>query len=420
MNSNISVYGSPAQYLGGNLTPACWGNNIWHKPFDILILSSVVSEVNFLINIYDNINRKIHTIEEGSDGFKSIKFSIDEHGCADFTMEHLYQQVKNPGSGTEMINLFGHGYRIEVYIGSMIEPWYNGYVTDCPEYTGIDDIYIIRGKGYIERLSHHRVTHHFQSETVHDIVDYIIKNYVEPEIYIVYIAENISSLATYLVNDIQIKRIITNDVMAQLATLAGNYIYGVNANREFYFKPFDVSIILNLWVGHHVIDCDYSSSSLKLANRLYIKCGEQTLDDEENKENYAGIVENTASQVVYGLFEDEVTAPSFMDNDDALIWGEYELATRKDPAKYLKINEVFNIDITSPIAADGNCRIIFLNGNSETLPIKKVTYSIDDKNALKCDLEIGDISPALNTALKEFAANLKKQELLASMNLAQS
>jgi hypothetical protein len=302
----------------------------------------------------------------------------------------------------------------------MSAPWYNGYITDQPEYTGVDDVFIIRGKGFVERLNHYRITHHFQSQTVYYIVDYITKNYIEPELFVIkYEADSISPLATYTVNDIQFKRTVAGDAMDQLATLAGNYIYGVNAAQEFFFEPPDTDTILNLWVGHHVIDPDYTSSTLKRVNRLYIKSGEQTLDDEGDKENYAGMVEDTVSQTAYGLFEDEATAPNFLSNADALVWGEYELETLIDPARYLKINEVFHIAQTSPLAADGNCRITFLNGTSETLPIKKVTYTIDDKSALRCDLELGDISPALGTALKEFAANLGKLELLASMNLAQ-
>jgi len=115
-----------------------------------------------------------------------------------------------------------------------------------------------------------------------------------------------------------------------LAALASSpevkFEYGVDNDREFYFRQIDTAIHYDYWVGKHFQYAEIIENPHTVRNKLYIKVGLiQGTGFGYIKEGSNIIdppIQDDVSIGVYGLREALVTAPELLGIADARIWAK--------------------------------------------------------------------------------------------------
>ncbi len=145
--------------------------------------------------------------------------------------------------------------------------------------------------------------------------------------------------------------------MQDLAALAQDYVWGVNAQRQFFFLPKDQSTYFWRWQGRHFQDIELKEDISKLYNRFYVKGGEI---DKFNKTNFRLEVADDApggSIETYGLREKIITAPSILNDTDLQRWADWILSEAKDPKTKGKLVNVIMLEPEDLVLAKGRIRI---------------------------------------------------------------
>jgi hypothetical protein len=371
---------SPAYYSGnyyGGSFYSGWDSN--YDPPDIPL-----SGYGYNITFYDKGGSKIGIIT--SDVQKSVllngKFELLNTGCGMFELEL--------SELPDALSSLSYNYRVDIHFYNDTSPWYSGYILEKPQDGTTEQTYKISGYGFFNQLSDIVVNDSYSSDYVHDIVKAIMTTYVEDKTDIIYRESKIED-TTYEIQSVSWDRIYAKEVFKQLSEYVLGYEFGVDADREFFFRQKSTGIEdeAQLFVGKNLNKFIPLEDISEVKNKLYIYGGEMTGTPPSN---YLTTVEDASSQSAYGLKEAKLTIPSALDVDDAEQWGNYKLAELKDPVQRATID---GIDIYQvKLDAVGNARITSVDGLHEyTLPIKKVAYTFSSEGIVaKADLGELDLS----------------------------
>jgi hypothetical protein len=247
---------------------------------------------------------------------------------------------------------------------------------------------------------------------VANIVDDIITTFVEPKTNIVYDAAKIITTG-YKATYVKFDKVTAKKALQDLADLAQNYTFGIDEEKDFYFKAISTAVNEDAirFVAKSVKTFTYDEDVSKIVNKIYIRAGSIT-----DGSNYIGFVESSPSQTSYGLKEKILVAPTVLNVDDATRWGTYKLNSVKDPilkgkASTLTLNKIL-------IKAFGKARIFDENGNKYELPIKKVSYKVSSQG-ITCDMELGELDQSIQDEFLGLIRDLKNEELLQASNVVQ-
>ncbi len=280
-----------------------------------------------IYNQYDQRQRIISSTAQYADVIE-IKFTLDEHGCRDF-------ELTIPES---LLASFGHFYRIDVHPFLSTDPWFSGYVTELPVFVGdtfsivedsseiLNEIFVkigyvdpvaktnysctifdaasqglygkrsatktapsilndadalqwgeayidtvkdpvkkietgkpdgtctIKGKGFyylLDSIILNGVTE--KNKLAGVAADDLAQNYICNTARILYDPALIedSSYTLEAATGLEFNLVSISEALDQLSLLAGDYIYGVNADRYVFFQAPDVTIHTRRWVGIH-------------------------------------------------------------------------------------------------------------------------------------------------------------------------
>jgi hypothetical protein len=247
---------------------------------------------------------------------------------------------------------------------------------------------------------------------VSNIVRDIVTTFIEPKTDIVYDVAKIISTG-YTATYVKFDKVTAKKAIQDLADLAQSYMFGVDEERDFYFKAVSTAVNNDAirFITKNVKTFTYDEDISKIVNKIYIRAGSLTAGS-----NYIGFVESGPSQSAYGLKEKILVAPNVLDVDDATRWGTYKLNSLKDPVLKAKASIVTLNKIL--IKAFGKARIFDENGNKYELPIKKITYKISTQG-ITCDMELGDLEQPIQEEFLDLIRDLKNEELLQASNAIQ-
>lgn len=228
----------------------------------------------------------------------SLEFErLRKGGCGpfSFTLAEEYSHVD-----------IDYNYRVEICFYTQTDPWFTGYITKVPQ-KGTDPKREYGGVGYFQQLEYIRVNEIDEvGQEVEGIVEAIYDDYLDSDTNIEWNAAKIDSPGYTTVATQRWERITARACFETLAELAQRFEFGVDADREFYFRNISSLVLEKFWIGKHLTEFKPVEDQSDLCNRLYIRCGLLT-----DGTDYTIMLENAASQVAYGLREDVVRAPEF-------------------------------------------------------------------------------------------------------------
>lgn len=256
-------------------------------------------EFSYQIRIYDRSGNKVAEIASGIKNvtLAQLQFAyLQDGGCADFSFT----------LGEEFIRAtIGYNYRVELCFYNQPNPWYSGFITKLPE-KGTDKRQTYSGYGYAKQLSWIRVNEDDLAEEVADIIEDTIDDYIVTNTDIVKDSDKLDSPIYQMISNIYWNRVPASDLFEKLRQLAGDYEWGVDEERDFYFRRISTQVFENFWIGKHLDTFKGTEDPDSVRNKLYVKCGRLT-----DGSDYVFYVEDATSQAAYGLREDVIIAPEF-------------------------------------------------------------------------------------------------------------
>ena len=328
-----------------------------------------LGDVGTKIIIYSTSGVKIWECSDeiGKNIIKKLSFVLTENGCAEFSF------VLNEKPPVEILD----DYRVDIHLFRDANPWFSGYLLDLPEFISSGEEYTYSGIGHNYQLETCRVNQAYNATTfptqadreISEVIKHIITTYVEPETKIVYNASKITATSpAFYVTDMNFDRVPAKKAIQQLADMAQNYVFGVDADREFFFKPVDTTLNTNAvkFVGKHLAVFMPRRDVGKIRNLIDVMAGKIT-----SGSNYILTVEDTDSQDDYTGGKPrwaKLSIPSALNSADAQRWANYKLSQLKDPTRKARISgiELYGKKIEAV-------------GKAKVMPNKKseVNYDID-------------------------------------------
>ncbi len=367
----------------------------------------------FEIRIYNlsNVLVKVITSSASLPGLVEGSFVYDEHGCGDFSLKVPW----------DLLQYFGHGYRVDIHPFLDINPWYSGYVTAFPLAAGSRELHEVRGRGFWTLLERVRVNRTFTSTLVHAAVKQVLLLDVIPAIpRIVYnggkgIQDSIYTLASQQVNYQKASEVLDNWAAMAGDAVNGPYLVGINGWRQPTFKPNVQNILWHKFFGHHFQSLKLSEDSEPLINRLIVKTAEK--DAVTGAFTYV-TVNDTAGQASLGEIRADIeTAPSTLLPADATMYAQARLALRKVQEKHysspeMNVRGAAAVPVPEKIEVYGRMRITDTSGTDYDLPIRRVTYNISSQRGIWAKVEVGAKSPTLTQQQAELLTKLAREEQL--------
>jgi hypothetical protein len=301
-----------------------------------------------------------------------------------------------------------HGTRVDLHLDGSVSPVWSGYLQQVPSALSTAWPYDYEAIGWRAQMSGVIIpSQTYTARRIYQVVRDLVRSQVEPRTDIIYDASLIDSSATYLLGDYRAERATLTSVLDDLRDMAGLYVWGVDADRRFYFQPVSTAVGYHWWVGQHVTDCKAEEESDKLANRIWVKMGKRLPLSDDQWLSYP--VEDLASQATYGVREASITAPSVYTESDAARMASVTLAERKAPTVRLSLS---GLNYTGPIACEGQARVVSADGTAEeTRPIEEVTYDIGPAR-IDVSVDLGDRRPDVGRWLAGWYGQQERLEQL--------
>jgi len=349
---------------GGNLTRfrICQafgfvGGRIIGAPYEFSATTLGIGEyvtgaVGWRVLFYDKSDKTQKIGELSSDigegRVTRIKFTLAETGCGSFRIDLAVDPLSLPFT-------VEYNQGIEICLYHDITPWYAGYITQMPVKGTTRRPWTIGGSGYFNQLEDCLIKKNYTNTEISDIVRDLVDTTIEEKTDIMF-ADHKVIKTSYKVKDIRFKYPSAKKAINQLAELAQDFIFGVDHERELFFRgrSSEVNAAAILFVGKNIQNFPIDETTDDLANRIIVRAGKIA---DTPKTPIRAIVDDGTSQLQYGLREKVMTADFIRDDDDAKKWGRFHLNDLKSPKKKAKIPWV-DIGSLGRIDAYGKARII--------------------------------------------------------------
>ncbi|MPM74516.1 hypothetical protein SDC9_121504 [bioreactor metagenome] len=311
------------------------------------------------------------------------------------------------------VNL-SYNQRVDISLFGDQQPWYSGYIQVIPQSGSTEDTAVYKGYGFFNDLDKVLVNKTYETIEISAMVHDLMTTVIEPRSKIRYNTSKIYS-TNYTAEKLRFEYQKAKDVVKTLSEFAIDYVYGVDAYRDLFFKPLNREINENsrFWVGYHVSKFVPEEDCGDIVNFFYAKAGELR---EDGTNIYPTPFQDAESIAQYGIREDVLSIPSAVSDADVERWGYSELDKRKRPKKTCKI-EGFNPDlIKRNIKPEGVARITVEDGSKYyDYPIKSVKYKVNS-NGIQFSMQMGDYSPRLDQYIAKLYRDAKNAEFAQQLN----
>lgn len=292
----------------------------------------------------------------------SLEFTIDDHGCADFLLK-LNSLPDFPITDFSIA---------VIKIGDTDYNWYSGEISYRDDYGTQREVFEYRGNGLRNYLSGLKaMTTYTTGQDIGDIVSDLVQTWVQPYCPILYNSSKIElNTGVILANDIELSSHPLDKVFQTLSDMAG-YNWGVDGDKEFYFKEKEIEVQKTFFVGYSIQDFKPKLNLTAIKNVITVQ-RQQGMGTGGVGWSVAGIYNDASSVKKYGRKELNYQIPGYFADDEADIVGESLLVEKKEPKQSGRITGflVFGGD---QYLSRGNYRFI--------LPFDKFDYiysEVDD------------------------------------------
>ena len=321
------------------------------------------------------------------------------------------------GSGSFDLELatdlgLARGWRLDIHLWNNQAPAYSGFIQQKPTAGSTDRTFKYGGYGGLALLDRVFVTATYPAQPVSSIANQLAR-LAEQRVRIQVFDSQIASSSYSTLGDLKFLRTPVKQALEQCAQLAGGYEWGIDANRRFFFRPAPTETDWHGWVGKHLETFVPEEDSSKIANRIYIKGGkvrgDLAADHPLYKTNWLeDVIEDTDSQALYGVCEDDFSAPATLNLIDALRAADQELKRRAYPRAYARVDGLEFAG--TPLSTSGKARIVGQSGQQLILPKKRLRYRLA-KGGVTVDADFGDIDFSASNTVANLVANAAAEAL---------
>jgi len=303
---------------------------------------------------------------------------------------------------------FGTNFNVKIYRKNLTtgdyDLWYQGRIENkVANVKGQKEEITIKGMGYQSVLSDIYVDTDYSSKTVEYIVDDIIDTDVVPNTDITKgtISATGFTADTYEVN---------TDAMSaiqSLSDLAGTREWGVDENREFYFKARSSTVGFVYPFGRKVLGFSTDSSYKEMVNRVIVTGGDVAGSP------FSRIVNDTSSQTKYGRRDKTIQNSAIVTNDVADQFGNALLTEYKSVVRRAKIDILDEIRIESTIPIPlfqmrprgtkwGERKWgTFLWSGLINYQVNRIQYKLDNQSNLTISIQLGQLRPNIAESINQ-------------------
>lgn len=247
----------------------------------------------------------------------SVEFDHVESGCGSFVLK----VNKKPED-----LVIERNDRVDIHLMGTDRPWYSGRVQDIPGVSSKLGGWQYGGHGYFEELDNIIVNEDYQNMSVANMVIDLAQTYLGGR-DILFFSDQFMS-GGYTAQHVQFDRSTFKGALKKLAELAHNYVFGINEDRQLFFRPQEgrpLSRYANKashWLGYNLDSFELAEDTKKIHNIIHVKIGEISAEDS----NFADfILEDLDSIAFFGERAKALTAPELKNQDDAQTWAQYKL-----------------------------------------------------------------------------------------------
>lgn len=278
--------------------------------------------------------------------------------------------------------------------------WYQGRIEN-KNYTvnGQSEDITVQVAGYQSALADVYVDANYSSQEVSVVVKSILDNYITPNTDITYSAGDIT--ATSFTPDTLSFNSNGLECMTTLGSIVGSREWGVDKDRNFFFKARSADVGQRYWLGDKILKFTADISSRDIVNRVIVTGG------LSGGSPYTATFNDTVSQLKWKrkdkVFQNSaITTSSVASQFADSIFAEFSEIVRR--AKVDILDEVL-IENTIPIPL---LRIIprlvkygqkkyggFLYSGHVDYQVNRVQYKIDQKGNLTISMSIGQLRPTV-------------------------
>lgn len=370
------------------------------------------------IMVYDRTWGVKAMYDSGSNAMISVTFSHNEKGCASFSIDFA---VYVPIAKRDIIQIFLYGEERSFFCGVVRSVPIQGSTRQQYTYSGygLNDYFVRVNAGSIS----------YAAKTIDYIVNDLLDTILTIKSPIKKSIDNLSfpvvTVTSFVVNYSQISDVL--DAIANIASSSGdNYVYGVDSNGYFFFRPSTTTLHATLVVGKdskYGIEQYEPEDSEEAKSKLYVLRNDGTL--------YTTITSSEDNDI----YEEKLKGPVLSDSDLALYATGY-LIKNEQEVRSAKIDWAIDEHVPDVLFADGTIRVLSsertidfalqginnfgeeMFGSSlfggevstagadidDTLQIKEIEYTFDNDGASR-SISLG----AIDTKLEKIIADVNKK-----------
>lgn len=317
-------------------------------------------------------------------------------------------------------------YNVRLYVRNdstdSYDLWYQGLIENkIPSVRGFSETVPITCHGYavqLKRVYLNNVTYTNQEVSV--IVKDILDNYVvSPYTNISYSVSDIENTGVTL-SSIQFNE-YANSSIEKLAEIVGNREFGVDRNRNFFFKQKSSTVGFRFPIGYKLLNYSQNQDFKDVINRVFIQ-GAQV----GGTYSFYGPYDDMGSQAKYNLRvhvrqNSSITSTSVAAQFATSILSEFKEASIK--ASFDLVDYSIQLEATNPtplfnvlVKQDKYGQKKFGQGiycGLIDFSMNRINYYYSNNNTLKVNVDLGKPRPTLSEALGQIEYDIDQQRSAA-------
>lgn len=298
--------------------------------------------------------------------------------------------------------------------------WYQGSIENkSPSVRGNSEDINISGHGYQSQLSNiylDDVTYTAQEASV--IVKAILDTYVTPDTDISYNLVDLEA-TTFTFDTIT----FNTDALSAIQTIAdtvGTREWGVDANRNFYFKTRSSAVGFRYSFGRNITNYSENQDFKQIINKIIVQGAQvggtyykSTHNDTASQLKY-GIKTSTIqnSSVVSSSVATQLASATFAEFNDAVIKTTFELIANEAQIEATTPIPLVNILVKQDKYGEKRYGEGIYSGLVNSV-INRINYSYSNNGTLKTTIDLGKIRPAISEAIAQLEYQIEQNRTAA-------
>ncbi len=288
---------------------------------------------------------------------------------------------------------------------------YRGYIETMRPIRAVPESIQLQISGYMGQLERVRINKTYSGDEISIIIKDILDTYIVLNTSITYSAGDIE-VTSFSVDTLEFD-CLADEAIKTLADLAGGIEWGVDRNRNFFFKAQSNTITQYLKLKKDITKYDIRNDYSQIKNRLIIKGG--TVSGVK----FEDTVDNTESQALYGLRTEIVSNSAIVTNAISQRYGSMIMAKKAKINRRITLRKVNNTVLFENTVPIGRISLLddtvqqakkygdsdaiygaFKYGSLSSLQVVSIKYKLGNEGT-DIDINAGYATPDVSEKIKQ-------------------